>query len=69
MKQRFRILNPKGSSCLVKRVTTVTKVVASPGAISDLSEVEETGEKEYGEEYFQTKTGIMDVIFEEWDGL
>ena len=36
---------------------------------SDLSEVEETGEKEYGEEYFQTKTGIMDVIFEEWDGL
>ena len=53
----------------VKRVTTVTKVVASPGGISDLSEVEETGEKEYGEEYFQTKTGIMDVIFEEWDGL
>ena len=44
-------------------------VVASPGGISDLSEVEETGEKEYGEEYFQTKTGIMDVIFEEWDGL
>ena len=36
---------------------------------SDLSEVEETGEKEYGEEYFQTKTEIMDVIFEEWDGL
>ena len=53
----------------VKRVTTVTTVVVSTGGISDLSEVEEAGEKEYGEEFFQTKTGIMDVIFEEWDGL
>ena len=34
-----------------------------------LIRIEETGEKEYGDEYFQTKTGIMDVIFEEWDGL
>ena len=42
----------------VKRVTTVTTVVVSTGGIS---EVEETGEKEYGEEYFQTMTRIMDM--------
>ena len=53
----------------VKRVTAVTTVLVSTGGISDLSEVEETGEKEYGEGYFRTKTRIMDVIFEEWDGL
>ena len=47
-------------------MTTVTTVVVSTGGIS---EVEETSEKEYGEGYFRTKTRIIDVIFEEWDGL